>query len=44
VGTDESAEEDGDGLDDAEHVMLEREQEMTPPSDSLPTTRSGRKV
>jgi hypothetical protein len=44
AATDESAEENGDGLNDDEHVVLEGEQDMTPPSDSPPTTRSGRKI
>jgi hypothetical protein len=44
VATDESAEENGEGLDDDKQVVLEGEQDTTPPSDSPPTTRSGRKT
>jgi hypothetical protein len=43
-GNDESIAEDDDGLNDDEAVVLEGEQELSPPSDSLPTTRSGRRV
>jgi hypothetical protein len=43
-GTGDSIIESNDATDDEETFVFEREQVLTPPSDSPPTTRSGRRV
>jgi hypothetical protein len=43
-GAHESVGEDDNGIHNNETVVLERAQEMMPPSDAPPLTRSGRRV